>query len=1145
MKQQRLQELGLTRLDVLCAYLYYQLHQKSLHNAPVILAGYRSIWESAALQGHRPALEKLRSLCRGLNTQAALRAAAARYNDRGEPGAAGQVRHFRINERTLVIEPIFDLPSESMGIVLRELREGTQRSEHERTLARLDKPMFVRVSFEGERRRYEVKGLPTALPAPAAHQLAAPRMRDIEVRWSDLLDQARAMDDIDKREQVARPGNWHERLRCCQLAALQGNGDLTESETLKLSRLHHLIGLPGSGKTTLLACLLRYMDAQGLRTVAFFPSIEVSRQYLETLKRYGVAVGLLMGTSTQSRHQHGRRVGETIAAGDPLRGFARTSTSAGLFEGVCALPALTDAPAEAFDLDSRYCTSVLQDNGRGKLVDHLCPAWSVCSANRAARQLPEARIWLGHVRSSDTRVPPHSTLFNERHFDLIARNFDLVIFDEADKAQQDLDMTGLAQLQLSGYASSFHWDIQTHTLQQLASGNNARLRNLDFAQLATDSAEFEKLNVALISAIQRLTDDLKVELSGLLLTPLRLIGDWISPRRLSPLADDADADPLARMKDALCTLWESAAIAAFQTRSGYEPAETNGASDEWRRMSEALVRPVAQLQQERSDLQNNLARWLNAPTLRMRSDAEKELSEQLQQFARHLEAPRLRLLVQLLLPVTFTVLMYRRLAARVTVMAHDGLVPAIKVDERCSDELLDRTPDNLLGSLSGVRFHSRATDQPGWDSRHIQLQYIIFSGAPRALMYQMHEWQTDSAGLRVGPAVLLASATSFMPESPSSHISVMPQYVLRRVEGPEQLRSRYAFRPIADPENPELALRFSGERSETVRLRNLEKMVHALLDGGPSDSILSKDCGSFDVQQGVARKAAFIVNSYDQCLALKRYIDQKLPSWRGRVIAVVNESPAGMAAADYVTAAAAETLGDRGGWDILIFPMGALGRGTNIVFSSGPRVRDATLGTLYFLTRPHPSPEDLSFLVSLAAQASQSFNAKEMLTTSIPQLTADFAAARRSAYGRVGRLLRHPLYAKGLGEMFEPFTANMAVPLMQTIGRATRNGRPAQCIFVDRAWAEKSAQGLPDTARTSMLVQLHDLLRRGLESPDRRVATLHRELYAGYYTALSDVDGLIFERTQVDEVSAADEALEPPLWRLDEPDTHAEGLDNE
>jgi hypothetical protein len=300
--------------------------------------------------------------------------------------------------------------------------------------------------------------------------------------------------------------------------------------------------------------------------------------------------------------------------------------------------------------------------------------------------------------------------------------------------------------------------------------------------------------------------------------------------------------------------------------------------------------------------------------------------------------------------------------------------------------------------------------------------------------------------------------------------------------------------------------------------------------------MVARHCREFDVREGVARKAAFIVNSYEQSERLKQFIDHRFAAWRDRVVAVVQDIPQLAGSHGYVTPGRVETLGDDDSWDILIFPRGALGRGTNVVFSEGPRRRDATLGTLYFLTRPHPSPDDLSLLVSLGAKGTQDFNARALEELdSFDALNAARTEARARLYGLVGRLLRHPLYARSLDtRLFEPFTANIAVPLMQTIGRAMRNGCPVQCFFIDRAWAERSCMGERDDSRSSMLVQLRTILEQGVSSPDPMESLLFRELYMPFLEPLSRIRGI-----DVSEIGAADDAPdswgEQPLWDESDP----------
>jgi len=1113
---QRLSELELDRLDLLCAFLHYELGESSLATAPVILMGYRSIGRIALLAQRQIALQNLRRSCNGLGTVASIRAAVVRYNDKID-ASAGRGARFTINEKTLEFKPTYDLLSAELRTALRELYQAYIPAPHGYAIARTGDPAYLRIAHDGEERRYPIEGLPRELPAPAKHRSATKkRMGPLVIAWEDLLQEAEQMDEIDHHLAVRRSGNWAARMRAIVLSAPEADGELRTEQTITLDGIKHLIGLPGAGKTTLLVCLLRYLGKRRIKTAVFFPSIEVCRQYLEDLQRYGVDAGLLVGQSVDTKERHAFKLAESLATGDSLRGFGRTTPSAALFEGACALPRLTSAPPEVFRINSQFCREVLQtpvDSPGSKLKAHLCPAWAVCSRNRAASALPNADVWLGHIRSADTRVPGHTSDLDERYFELIGREFDVVIFDEADSAQQALDMMGVSQLKLSGYRYSFHESLQNVSLRMIAAGSNARLRDQSYAQFAIECAEFEKLNVTLMSAIHRLDESLRNTLSGLLLTPLRVIGDWLTPTRQSILNPDAAyIDEQARIKEALSHIWEDSAISAFQARRSKTRAHERN-TEQWGRIASALQRPLQEVANDADSLQGALAMWLNAGSKADRTEQENVIEATLAPYLRAVDRARRTLLVRLLIAVTFTVLCYRRLSYRLNELSREGVIDAIQLDERCSEQLLNACPDNLLGSLSGVRFFvgDRADAKRGHEAG-VQLQYVVFSGAPRAFMYRLHEAKMLDGTNDHAPAVLLTSATSFMPASPAFHIDVPPSYLLRRREPYlSDSESRYAFLPIPDPDAPDQApLRYSGVRAEAVRMANLRKMVSALLEGGPVHSKLAMDCAQFDVRQGIKRKAALVVNSYDQCVALKRFIDQKFSHWGKRTVAVVKAIPDDEGARGFVTASMVEALGDETDWDLLIFPLGALGRGTNVVFSNGPRQRDATLGTLYFLTRPHPSPDDLGFLVSMGARATMRFDAAELGNIDrLDDCADELRRARGTLYRDVGHLLRHPLYARSLRkDLFTPFTANVAVPLLQTIGRAMRNGCPAQCFFIDRAWAENSGSGGVDNSRTSMLVELRNILEKGCQSEDPQEALLFRELYGPFLKPFQHIAGL-------------------------------------
>ncbi|WP_164209630.1 hypothetical protein, partial [Stenotrophomonas maltophilia] len=72
-------------------------------------------------------------------------------------------------------------------------------------------------------------------------------------------------------------------------------------------------------------------------------------------------------------------------------------------------------------------------------------------------------------------------------------------------------------------------------------------------------------------------------------------------------------------------------------------------------------------------------------------------------------------------------------------------------------------------------------------------------------------------------------------------------------------------------------------------------------------------------------------------------------------------------------------------------------------------------------------------------------------------MTLTWRRERQASLDRVRRLMRHSVKASLLGELLEPFVADIMIDVLQTIGRAMRNGCKARAIFVDGAWANVAA----------------------------------------------------------------------------------------
>jgi hypothetical protein len=471
-----------------------------------------------------------------------------------------------------------------------------------------------------------------------------------------------------------------------------------------------------------------------------------------------------------------------------------------------------------------------------------------------------------------------------------------------------------------------------------------------------------------------------------------------------------------------------------------------------------------------------------------------------------LDPQEARILFRFLVEVTTVVLQFLALVPAQYAMIAEGVHTDRVFGQGVSLDLRRHLPESLIGRLSGIRF-SYETDERG--KRKLALQYISFAGVPRLLLYHFSELLREE-GVR-GPAVLMASATSYLAPSPSYHVPVRPSYVLRREGESEAWRdSVYAFRPVPDPDRPGEYVRVSGAGLERERNHALQVLTEHWFGG--ADSLVRQ---LREDQFDPGRRTGIVVNSYEQVRFIKSYL-KRTSSSAYRVIGVaqdIGRIPL-QERAEWVSASQVEMLGTREDWDAIVFPMKAIGRGVNIVFPDGPRVRDAVLGTVAFFVRPHPTADSLAFTGGLAGQLALKFDQRRIPPgTDVPGLTREWRSARDEALDSLRRLLRRPQQMSRLGRMIRPFVADGMVDLLQTIGRAMRNGCKARVFFVDASFAMNSAADRRDTQRSSMIVAMRDVLEELLNSPDPVEREIYRLLYEPFLHPLRNCANVVFPET--------------------------------
>ena len=1129
---------GVDRICWLCVLMEEFIEIKSLENIPLLMSGMASIYNAPRLQTARQALFNIRQMSLAYVTTPSLIHGVAIYND--EHYRKGTEGSYRINLETLGFERTDPLEDPNITEARQILSHPLRQQNYSMRVANPSEPMAVSLGETTTAVRIPIGPITAPLAPRRTHSLNRLPAGNIQIPLSELRDIARQMDERERNYPERRRGNWAGRFERFALMVPEAEVGLREDDKIELEAIKHLIGLPGAGKTTLLVLLAVWLGRNGYKAMFVFPSIAVARQYMAILAFHNVRVGMLVGQSDETRRRHADNIAEAIAASGGNGGFAHTMEQAETFSLNCVLPAFSNADTSNWGFGYAPCQQILQtDEKNEKMRDCLCPVWTMCGRNKSARDLLDADIWVGHILSMDTRITPHAIDEQIRYFEFIARTFDVVVFDEADMVQSVLDNYGAATLKLSGAVDSIHLVIQEQIHNRFARGENHRLSDRTVELYSRDLAEFGNHNISLVSTVQNLQKSSRVGklYENQLLSVLRIISDLLDGLGKTSKREQLSNEEFqlkAQRNRALKNFWESAAYGAFYDRTGIETYELP--------YIELCVHRLEinsdRLQQQWENLIRHFRRYLAERLTQQRDKIVEEIAELFLSicFPREEIPGEAESVIKLLICITFVILGYQRIVPGTRTMVAEGLIREPIVESTVSSELRKILSESLLGSFSGVKYSFRTAKTTRTQAQNVELSYIIFVGAPRLLMYRFQNlFEADGSYSR--PAILMTSATSFLAASPTYHVSSGPDYLLKpRTTTGEENRSIYYFKWLTDTEQSDKPLRYSG--AGELRDRNLIKMVDALVKGGITKSEVYKSMRNFDEQRGIYRKAAFVVNSYEQARDIKKHLNDYYPEVGKKTKAIVRALKHGEKATDFVTTSQCEALGDDETCDLIIFPMLAIGRGVNIVFTKGERKLDAAIGSIYFLTRPHPTTDDMQLLYSLAGKATLEFD-RQIFTEAdnLDQISDAFEQSKRELRRVTNRLLREPLMASRLGEdLFKSFTANQMVNILQTIGRGMRNGCPVQVYFVDAAWAYNSTQTQPDSGRNSMLVQMRIILEECVNHPNPVIRKIYQELYGAFLTPLQNVKGVVypksfsaskdFTETDEDEFDNFDEILE-------------------
>ena len=1058
---------GAERIQWGCTFMYL-LGEESLEHLHLVLTGLRSIDRSPQVAPFVREVETVRSILGDLLTRNAVQNAVYDFL------SDATHRSFSIDPKTLHFSTMYDA---RLDPALRDaqaiLQRGLPRTSLTQPVADSTKDL---IASPDRLSRVPLRLNGIEFPPIQKHSRVQRPRSVIRVTRAELVALAQSLDAEDMQA-GRRSEDWSGRLQNIVFQKTSGEG-LVSTDTLDCTDLKHLIGLPGSGKTTLITLLCVLLKRRQQRVAVFFTSITTALEYLETLRHYGVNAAILMGRSAQTHRRHANTIAELIA-GQGNGGFGYTREGIDLFGTSCPLPAFSTSWPEQWQPGDTACEALFEV-GSDKAL--LCPAWELCGRMKNQRALVTADVWLGHVLSSDTAVAAHTITEQMHFFELLSETFDLLIFDECDEAQKVLDEHGALTLQLTGNDDSFHTALQRMT--GLLATNRTQVSD-GLLRYILQANEFERHMLRFLSEVRHLfghtgTQRLAQDYADKLLTANFLIREAL---KAAGTRTQFSSKALSGLSD----FWERAMYRAFFFRSTEEEGwakaakfasdlglEEDDANQRWRQVNRALKRYLAlDHAAEAGEIVDEIVELLR-PLLQLQ-DAPTE---------------SIRAHVRLLIAVGFTVASYQRLATSARPLAQRNEIADDLVFAKASAEMREHIPRSLLGTFSAVRYR-RAPAIDGYE-----IDYLVMDTTPRMLLQRLHE--------RGRANVLLASATSWLPASTTYHLAKKPDYVLspRRDElGSVRLYVLTKSHPVTRQ-----PLRFSGAGPD--RDNNLRHMVTALTQTDIDDlSELEKAVHAVTTPLGRARKAVLVVNSYEQVSLVADQIHLVNPRLGRRTRGVLTHLPHGVPRQRYVLKGQVEELGNDENVDVLIFPIAALGRGINIVFHTHDADDGkAAVGSVYFLTRPHPAAGDLSLLNSLLACATQELDRADFRHLTLAEVQRMYNQQRYSAYRRIANVLARPMSASRLdGETLIGFAANLLVPILQTIGRGMRKQMPVYVYFVDAAWAPNSAQGGNETERSSLLVVMQQVLKRALEDPDPDLRAIAQALYGIFYEAFDNI----------------------------------------
>ncbi|MET8058051.1 hypothetical protein [Streptomyces microflavus] len=1003
----------------------------------------------------------------------------------------------------------YDVAHAGTAAALREVSVGTERwGAYDQLLSQAPPLAGQRLPAAGSGphaftvgRSLAVVDLPEVSPAPmVAHDvdlLPAGGGEPLTFRLKDLACTAATMDAVDRRHGRTGRLTWVDRLQAFEMSTAQ-LGAFRRSDEFTVDGIQHLLGIVGAGKSTMRDIIAVHLARRQRRITVVVSDVAEVLKVVETYNRYtdGAAAPVL-GSSGRERHTQrlhrrlaGRGEHRLLAHDDPA--FAYLGTS-------CVLNLkLRSANGEPLAFGESPCTRLRPPSDPRRRTAHArtsewqkeslaCPYWSACPRHHGSRALVGAAIWVATLPSLIDSAPPYSQNGERiRYLELACRRSDLMIVDEADRVQMHLDQTFAPAVLLAADEERglIDW-LSRHKIRELAVSGRTQLSDRDVAIFS-----------AALNTVVAATD----RLHAMLVTqyPLRR---WVGRGYFSawtlqmdilderfPLPEDAVANhPHRAQVEELQKLLESFRDNPFGDRDRRTEVDFShltvvlnellhtGNPERTRDHLLAVLTSLLQLDdtfmaEKEKEYQERLAVWRSKEEARRRVGkraAKETLPPQTPAQWRDSLADRLELtlLLSALEPrLALINAMWPRVESALS-LGFSGMY-------RRPNDYAPMVPEAPMGNVLGFQFLVHGEDGEG--IRSGELTFFRCSGVGRELLRAMPDLTAVDG--RPGAHVLLMSGSSWAGKSSRYHIQVPVGVV---IEPPEKVMKRIATKSemrfeFIDDGQGKLRVSGSDPDDRPAKLRHIAAWLGAgaddIEDGGPLErELLSLPSGRDQI--------LLLVGSYQEARVVADTLHNLNKRWHNKVLCLVSDDEEIEDGEEALSAQRARTLRRSDverlrdlQADILVAPLLSVERGHNIL----NRQNEAAIGTVYFLARPNPHPDDLSLAVHAVndwiVRAGEDGRFEDWVRRG-SSLEEGAEAVRREARSCWYRVLQRSMAWSRLDEDREQVTWDILVLMWQVIGRLVRGGVPARVVFVDAAFTPNRASSPPaaDTASSSLL----------------------------------------------------------------------------